>query len=170
MVFDCKPDSGFRMLQADSYSRPVSHSLAVQHAMPDQATVAAVDRKGRALFLAPEPETFGPERNMYTAVQYNLGQSPAGIVQGNLRQTCRDDISSSATREDASRPSSSMAMDQSSRLSASALPAAEIDPMAGQGSWVGSAVDPPQTTARSQGGALDLGSKCSFLQLLTWLY
>ncbi|KAL0053786.1 hypothetical protein WJX82_010771 [Trebouxia sp. C0006] len=64
MTYDFKADSGFRMIHADRHSRPISHCAAVQNPTPSQATIAAVDQKGRALFMAPEPETYGPERNI----------------------------------------------------------------------------------------------------------
>lgn len=146
MVYEYKTDTGFCMLQADCHSRPVSHCSAVQNPMPSQATVGAVDRTGRVFFLAPEPETFGPERNMYTAVQYNLGQTPAGIVQGNLRQACRGDTGGSETR-----PAGSLHQ-EGTLMSSCALPApTEVNPMAVGGPGLGSAIDTPQTTGRPDG-------------------
>ena len=151
MVYDCKPDSGFHMLQADFHSSPVSHCSAIQDLLPSQASVAAVDRKGRALFLAPEPDTFGPEHNMYTAALFHLGQAPSGIVQGNLRQMHRDETAGPETRR-VGRSSSSMT-EQQNLLPSSALPAAEIDPRAaGEGSGVGMSADSPQTSGQPQGG------------------
>ena len=152
MLYDCKPDSGFHMLQADSRSSPVSQCSAIQDPVPSQASVAAVDRKGRAFFLAPEPDTFGPECNMYTAAQFHLGQAPAGIVQGNLRQMQRDETGSPETRR-AGLSSSSMAEQQNSLLACSALPAAEsvLRPL-------GTIAGPPQTSGRPQGGISSQGS------------
>lgn len=150
MVYEYKPDqtphgTGLRMLQADSYSRPVTHSSAIQNPIPSQATVGAVDRKGRALFLAPEPESFGPERNMYTSVQYYLGQTPAGIVQGNLRQAVREDTGGYETR--AAGPSSS-SQQEAAPTPLFVLPNAEASPMTAEGSGSMSAADPPKTQGR----------------------
>ena len=147
MVFEYKPErtsrgTCLRMLQADSYSRPVTHSSAIQNPIPSQATVGAVDRKGRALFLAPEPESFGPERNMYTSVQYYLGQTPAGIVQGNLRQAVREDSGGYETR--AAGPSSSSQQD-AAPLPLFVLPNTEASPMTVEETGLGSAADPPTT-------------------------
>ena len=150
MVYEYKSGSGLHMLQADSYSRPVTHCSAVQNPVPCQATVGVVDRQGRAFFLAPELESFGPECNMYTSVQYYLGQTPAGIVQGNLRQAARDDLGGSETRA-AGRPSSSY---QHGALLSSALPCAGATPMKGKGAGLGSATnthDIPETTGRPEG-------------------
>ncbi|KAL3137577.1 hypothetical protein ABBQ38_004860 [Trebouxia sp. C0009 RCD-2024] len=149
MVYECKADTGFRMLQADCHSRPVSHCSAIQNPTPSQATVGAVDRKGRAFFLAPEPESFGPERNMYTAVHYHLGQTPAGIVQGNLRQVSRDGASGSETRAPGW---SSLSHQEGCMMSVSALPTAETTPSQGGVAGLGgSAADPPQPTGRLEG-------------------
>lgn len=153
MVYDFKSDSGFAMLHSDSHSRPVSHCLAIQNPLPSQATVAAVDREGRALFLTPRPESFGPERNMFTAVQYTIGQMPAGIVHGTLRQTLRDDISNAVVRP--LGHSSCCVATHQDLLSSSALPAAGVSPEVARASNVGSnsgsAVDPPEPTGRPQG-------------------
>ena len=157
MAYEFKADSGFRMLHADRHSRPISHCAAVQNPMPSQATVAAVDQNGRALFLAPETEAYGPERNMYTAVQYSLGQAPAGIAQGNLRQRSGDD-EGDAEPSQLSSSYSSCSVDQDRlHLSSSALPAIGADPRgltqgAGGEFAAVSSVDPPQTTGRLQGG------------------
>ena len=163
MVYEYKTGTGFRMLQADSSSRPVTHSSAIQHPIPCQATVGAIDRQGRAIFLAPEPESFGPERNMYTAVQYYLGQTPAGIVQGNLRQAGRDDTGGSATR---AAGCSSSSHQEGALMSLSALPSAEACPMNVEGAGVGSATDPPETTGRPEGDLAHFG--VLRLQKLHW--
>lgn len=84
MVYQYTSDQGFQMLHADRQSQPVTRCSAVHRPLPSHATVAAVDERGAALFLAPELQNFGPECNMYTAVHYNLGQALAGIVQGTL--------------------------------------------------------------------------------------
>ncbi|KAL0033688.1 hypothetical protein WJX77_000833 [Trebouxia sp. C0004] len=156
MAYDFKADSGFRMIHADRHSQPISHCAAVQNPTPSQATIAAVDQKGRALFMAPEPETYGPERNMYTAVQYHLGQAPAGIAEGNLRQRPRDDDNNAEPSQTAS-PSFSIHQDSFS-LSWSALPEFGGDALrggggaeeSGMGFMVGPAVHPPQTFGRPQ--------------------
>lgn len=77
------------MLHADRYSRPVTHNCIMQQLKPSSVSLAAVDRLGRAFFFAPEPESFGYERNMYTAAQHNIGQSTAGIASGSLLQPPR---------------------------------------------------------------------------------
>jgi hypothetical protein len=159
MAYDFKADSGFRMIHADRHSRPISHCAAVQNPTPSQATIAAVDQKGRALFMAPEPETYGPERNMYTAVQYHMGQAPAGIVERNLRQRPRDDDNNAEPSQTASSSSSFSNHQDSFGLSLSALPEFGGDaPREGGGAeesgvafMVGPAVQPPQTTGRPQG-------------------
>lgn len=150
MVYEYKADTGFRMLQADCHSRPVTHCLAVQNPMPSHATVGAVDRKGRAFFLAPEPETFGPERNMYTAVHYNLGQTPAGIVQGDLRQASRDCSGGSETR--AAEPADPSPHQEGVSMSLPGLSTAEVATVK---SWAaglgGSVTDPPHSRGRPEG-------------------
>ena len=148
MVYEYRTGTGFRMLQADSSSRPVTHSSPIQNPSPCQATVAAVDRQGRAFFLAPEPETFGPERNMYTAVHYYLGQTPAGIVQGNLRQAGKADTGGSETRVVGCYSSSHQ---ESALISLSALPSAAASPVRVEGTGLGSATEPPETTGRPEG-------------------
>ncbi|KAL0029551.1 hypothetical protein WJX79_003442 [Trebouxia sp. C0005] len=159
MAYEFKTDSGFHMIHADRHSRPISHCAALQNPTPSQATIAAVDQKGRALFMAPEPETYGPERNMYTAVQYHLGQAPAGIVEGNLRQHPRDDENNAEPSQTASSSSAISHDHDRFGLSLSALPEFGRDvPREGRGAeepgvgfTVGSAVHPPQTTGRPQG-------------------
>jgi len=159
MAYDFKADSGFRMIHADRHSRPISHCAAVQNPTPSQATIAAVDQKGRALFMAPDPETYGPERNMYTAVQYHLGQAPAGIVEGNLRQRPRDDDNNAEPSQTASSSSSFSNHQDRFCLSSSALPEFGGDAPregggaedSGLGFIVGPGVHPPQTTGRPQG-------------------
>ena len=158
MVYEFNLSTGLCMLQADSYSRPVTHCLAVQNPTPCQATVGAVDRQGRAFFLAPEPETFGPERNMYAAVQYYLGQTPAGIVQGNLRQAARDDTGGSKTR---AASFSSSSRQEGALMSLSALPSAEASPMKVEGAGVGSATNPhdtPEIPGRPEGDLVYMAS------------
>ena len=158
MAYDFQADSGFRMIHADRHSRPISHCSAVQTPVPSQATVAAVDQKGKALFLASEPETFGPERNMYMAVQYYLGQAPAGIVEGNLRRHPRNDSGDAEPDQLAPSSSSASACQDDFCLSSSALPGCRADSTGmggaaegrGEG-FAGSAVDPPQPTGRPQG-------------------
>lgn len=140
--------AGLRMLQADSNSRPVTHSTAIRDPIPCQATVGAVDRQGRVLFLAPEPETFGPERNMYTAVQYYLGQTPAGIVQGNLRHAGRDDTGGSETR---AAGCSSSSHQEGAQMPLFAQLSAEASPIGVEGPGLGLSTDPPGTTGRSEG-------------------
>ncbi len=159
MAYGFKADSGFRMIHADRHSRPISHCAAVQNPTPSQATIAAVDQKGRALFMAPEPETYGPERNMYTAVQYHLGQAPSGIVEGNLRQRPRDDDNNAEPSQTVSSSSSLSSYQDSFGLSLSALPEFGRDAAREGGGAeepkvgcnVGPAVHQPQTTGRSQG-------------------
>lgn len=159
MTYDFKADSGFRMIHADRHSRPISHCAAVQNPTPSQATIAAVDQKGRALFMAPEPETYGPERNMYTAVQYHMGQATAGIVEGNLRQRPRDDDNNAEPSQTASSSSSFSNHQDSFGVSLSALPEFGGDAPREDGGaeesgvafMVGPAVQPPQTTGRPQG-------------------
>ena len=160
MVYEFNLGTGLCMLQADSYSRPVTHCLAIQNPTPCQATVGAVDRQGRAFFLAPEPETFGPERNMYAAVQYCLGQTPAGIVQGNLRQAARDDTGGSGSETRAAGCSSSSCQ-EGALMSLSALPSAEASPVKVEGAGVGSATDPhdtPEITGRPEGDLVYMAS------------
>lgn len=159
MAYDFRAETGFRMIHADRHSRPISHCAAVQNPTLSQATIAAVDHKGRALFMAPEPETYSPERNMYQAVQYHMGQAPAGIEEGNLRQRPRDDDTNAEPTQTASSSSSSSNHQDSFGLSLSVLPefgrgavregggAEEL----GVGFMVGPAVQPPQTTGRPQG-------------------
>lgn len=159
MAYDFKADSGFRMIHADRHSRPISHCAAVQDPTPSQATIAAVDQKGRALFMAPEPETYGPERNMYTAVQYHLGQAPAGIAEGDLRRRPRDDDNNAEPSQTASLSSSISSHQDGFGSSLSALPEFGGDaPREGGGAeepgvgfMVGPAVHPPQTIGRPQG-------------------
>ena len=161
MAYDFKPESGFRMLHADRHSRPICQCTAIQNHMPSQATVAAVDQKGRALFLAPEPETYGPERNMYTAAQYYLGQAPAGIVQGNLKQRPRDDDGDGDAEPSQSAVSSSSlnAGSHAFCFSSSALPVISADSRglggaaegSGEGASSASAVRPPETSGRAPG-------------------
>lgn len=140
--------AGLHMLQADSNSRPVTHCSAIQDPAPCQATVGAIDRQGRAIFLAPEPETFGPERNMYTAVQYYLGQTPAGIVQGNLRHVGRDDTGGSETR---AAGCSSSSHQEGALMSLSAMLSGGASSMGVEGLGLGLATDPPETTGRPEG-------------------
>ena len=85
-MFQYDVDSGFQLLHADRYSRPVTHNCIVQQPKPSHGTAVAADRLGRVFFLAPEPESYGYERNMYTAAQYHMGQSAAGITPANLLQ------------------------------------------------------------------------------------
>lgn len=89
LVYSYSPETGFQLLQADRYSRPVNSSCIVQHPRPSQATAVATDKQGTMLFLAPEPDSYSCERNMYTAAQYNMGQRAAGVVPANLLQPAK---------------------------------------------------------------------------------
>ena len=153
------------MLHADRQSQPVSQCCAIQNPVPSHATVAAVDQQGRTLFLAPELESYSPERNMYTAVRYNLGQAPAGIVQGHLGSTPEeDDEGASGYSPSPSSLHRAAHQDSSCMPSSSSLPAG-VDPRRVQQGAVGSGrwfevlhqqidaapVDPPQASGRPQG-------------------
>lgn len=133
MLFQYDVGSGFQMLHADRYSRPVTHNCVVQQPKPSHATVAAADRLGRVFFLAPEPQSYGYERNMYTAAQYHMGQCPAGIADANLLQPSRhSDLEAVQTLQDSPTQSATLHSPSYKHRSGSALPPLAVPEPSGQ--------------------------------------
>ena len=126
MMFQYDVDSGFQLLHADRYSRPVTHNCIVQQPKPSHGTAVAADRLGRVFFLAPEPESYSQESNMYTAAQYHMGQSAAGITPANLLQPSKagglDKQQQDAQSQSAVQDASSRDQSQQMSASSSALP------------------------------------------------